>query len=125
MFSAATGAPDAMGTVLLLPLLFTFFAVLGRVAARAYWRNYGVRRAHWWYVYPLLAIALIAGFKWIYLMYNPNELDRMMYLQTLITMKVKIAHYLAFLTPLVATIWIVLYDRIEATRDRRTSDRPS
>ncbi|RYG39818.1 hypothetical protein EON79_23680 [bacterium] len=124
MFSGGEyGAPETMGPVLLLPLLFTFFAIAGRVAARTYWRNFGKRKPHWWYVYPLLALALYSGMKWVYFMWNPDILERTMYLQTLITNKVKIAHYLAFLIPLITTIWIVLYDRREAQRER-TAVRP-
>lgn len=119
MFSGAYGAPESMNEVLLLPLLFTFFAVAARVAARTYWRNFGRRKPHWWYVYPLLALALLFGAKWIYLLFNPDSLDRTMYLQTLITRKVRVAHYVAFLLPLLTTIGIVLYDRAENERVRR------
>lgn len=110
-----------MSEVLLLPLIFTFFAVVGRVAARKYWRNFGKRKPHWWYVYPLLALALLFGAQWMFFMFNPNSLDRIMYTQTLITRKVKAAHFMAFLLPLGATIWIVLYDRLESSRIRSQS----
>ena len=120
MFSGSEPAPDTMGPVLLLPLLFTVFAVAARISARAYWRNFGKRKAHWWYVYPLLGLALVFGAAWMYKIYNPDILTRTMYLQTLITLKVRLAHYTAFLLPLFTTIVILLYDRAERLRDRRS-----
>lgn len=122
MFSPGTGAPDSMMPVLLLPLLFTFFALAARISARAYWRNFGKRKPHWWYVYPLLALGLLFGFEKIFLLFNPfSELDRHMYGQTLVERKVRIAHYLAFIVPLISLVGIVLYDRAEASRARRST----
>lgn len=119
MFSGSMGAPDSISDVLLLPLLFTFFALAARISARIYWRNFGKRKRHWWYVYPLLALAIFFGADWMYKMFNPDSLTRMMYLGTLTSRKVLAAHYLSFFIPLLTTIGIVLYDRLEAKRISR------
>ncbi len=111
-----------MWDVLLMPLLFTFFGVAVRGAAAAYRNNTGLRPKRLGVLlgtYLPLAIAMYFGLTFLFHMYNPNSLERYVYLNTLLTKKIKIAHYLAFLLPLLATVGVVLYDRRDAAIDRR------
>lgn len=110
MFSGANGSPESLGTLILMPLLFTFFGLAARMSARMYWRNFGVRKAHAWYVYPLLALGLLFGFARIYQIYNPDEFVRMAYSQTILTKKLYYGHFAAFLIPLAALLAVAVYD---------------
>lgn len=119
MFNSATGSPDSVGQLILMPLLFTFFALAARMSARIYWRNFGKRKNHYWYVYPLLVIALYFGFQRIYPLYNPDDFVRTAYAQTITTNKLYYGHYIAFLIPLVSLLGVIVYD----LRERATVSR--
>lgn len=110
-FTEEAGPPTSMWDLLIMPLLFTFFGVAARIGAAQYQRNFGKRTKHAWYVYPPLAIALTYGLHWIYQLWLPNELSRMVYLNAGLTGRVRYAHYVAFLLPLIALIGVLVYDR--------------
>lgn len=111
-----------MWDVLLMPLLFTFFGVMVRVAAAAYRNNTGVRPKRIPVLlgtYIPLAIALYFASGYMYQMFNPNGAERYIYRMSGITGKVLYSHWIGFFVPIFAAIGIFLYDRKDAAKDRR------
>lgn len=99
-FNPESGSPESALEIMMVPLLFLVFGVLAYSASNRYLENEGKRPKWMPVVYVAFGLALLFGFqKYMFT-------REILYANTLTTGKVRYAHYLGFLLPLLTSIGI-------------------
>lgn len=113
-FNPEIGAPESALEVLMAPLLFLVFGILAYSASNRYLEQEGKRPKWMPLVYVAFGLALLFGLqKYMFT-------REILYANTLTTGKVRYAHHLGLLLPLVTTVGIGIR---EFLRKRANAER--
>ena len=113
-FNPESGSPESALEIMMIPLLFLVFGVIAYSASNRYLESEGKRPKWMPVVYVAFGFALLFGLQ------RYMFTREILYANTLITGKIRYAHYLALGLPLVTTIGIGIR---EFVRKRTNAER--
>jgi hypothetical protein len=113
-FNPETGSPESALEIMMIPLLFLVFGVIAYSASNRYLESEGKRPKWMPVIYVAFGFALLFGLQ--RLMFTRD----LLYANTLVTGKIRYAHYIAFGLPFLTAVGIGIREFI---RKRAQAER--
>jgi ABC-type multidrug transport system permease subunit len=112
-FEPNFASPESMMEIMISPMLFSFFGMMMFIGAIRYEETYGKPATWWKWCYVPLALGLLFGIQ------RMVFLQDIMYAQTTYSRKIRIAHYMSFLVPVVVTVAITFWHRLASKKKEK------